>query len=270
MHKLIYKVDGVEYKKVYVVEGDAITPESSPEARDTYQFSGWSEIPETMPNHDVIVTGTFVRHFDVGHVVNVVNYIMSANASAEQVTLYDLNSDSELNIGDIILIVKSILNNGNGGSNPAQTRSDNNVNLSQYTAAQFVLNVDRGVAIKNIQLVSNMTNSHQMMYSKLDDNTYYVVIYSLSNQLMKPENNNIVKVETDGGGLASITMHDLIVSTINGETESYKGSLSTGIHQVDNEGIPAAIYDLKGQRLDGAKSQKKGLYIINGKKVVVK
>lgn len=270
VHKLIYKVDGVEYKKVYVVEGDAITPESSPEARDTYQFSGWSEIPETMPDYDVIVTGTFKRHFDVGHVVNVVNYIMSANASAEQVTLYDLNSDNELNIGDIILIVKSILNNGNGGSNPAQTRSDNNVNLSQYTAAQFVLNVDRGVAIKNIQLVSNMTNSHQMMYSKLDDNTYYVVIYSLSNQLMKPENNNIVKVETDGGGLASITMHDLIVSTINGETESYKGSLSTGIHQVDNEGIPAAIYDLKGQRLDGAKSQKKGLYIINGKKVVVK
>lgn len=270
VYKLIYQVDGIEYKKVYVVEGDAITPEASPEATDTYQFSGWSEIPETMPNHDVIVTGTFVRHFDVGHVVNVVNYIMSANASAEQVTLYDLNSDSELNIGDIILIVKSILNNGNGGSSLSRTRADNNVDLSQYTATQFVLNVDRGVAIKNIQLVSNMTNSHQMMYSKLDDNTYYVVIYSLSNQLMKPENNNIVKVETDGGGLASITMHDLIVSTINGETECYKGSLSTGIHQVDNEGIPAAIYDLKGQRLDGAKSQKKGLYIINGKKVVVK
>lgn len=268
-YKLTYYVDGEIYKEYIIDEETSITPESEP-TKETYQFSGWSEIPETMPNHDVIVTGTFVRHFDVGHVVNVVNYIMSANATAEQVTLYDLNSDNELNIGDIILIVKSILNNGNGGSNPAQTRSDNNVDLSQYTAAQFVLNVDKGVAIKNIQLVSDMANSHQMMYSKLGDNTYYVVVYSLSNQLMKPEKNIIVKVETDDGGLTSFTMNDLIVATINGETESYKGSLSTGIHQVDSEGKPAAIYDLKGHRLDGAKSKKKGLYIINGKKVVVK
>ena len=38
--------------------GTAITPEPAPE-KEGYTFSGWSEIPETMPAHDVTVTGTF-------------------------------------------------------------------------------------------------------------------------------------------------------------------------------------------------------------------
>ena len=38
--------------------GASITPEPAPE-REGYTFSGWSEIPATMPEHDVTVTGTF-------------------------------------------------------------------------------------------------------------------------------------------------------------------------------------------------------------------
>ena len=57
-YKLIYLVDGEEYKSLDVDYGTAITPEESPE-KEGYSFSGWSEIPETMPAHDVTVTGTF-------------------------------------------------------------------------------------------------------------------------------------------------------------------------------------------------------------------
>ena len=56
--KLIYKVDGVEYKSFDVEYGSAITPEAAP-TKEGYTFSGWSEIPATMPAHDVTVTGTF-------------------------------------------------------------------------------------------------------------------------------------------------------------------------------------------------------------------
>ena len=272
VHKLIYQVDGVEYKKVYVVEGDAITPESSPEATDTYQFSGWSEIPETMPEHDVIVTGTFERHFDVGHVVNVVNFIMNANATPEDIALYDMNNDNELNIGDIILVLKSILNSGGGGSNLARSRTENSVDLAQYTAAQFILSVADGTSVKDIHLVKSMEDSHQIMYSKKGANTYYVVVYSLSNQLMKPENGNIIVVETDGGNNTSFTMRDMIVALQNGETERYQGHYGgmTGIREFENEATPTIIYDLKGNRIEGSHELKNGLYIINGKKVVVK
>ena len=57
-YKLTYKVDGETYKSSTVVYGTAITPEPAP-AKEGYTFSGWSEIPATMPAHDVTVTGSF-------------------------------------------------------------------------------------------------------------------------------------------------------------------------------------------------------------------
>ena len=57
-YKLTYMLDGVVYKTISYDYGDAITPEPAP-TKEGYTFSGWSEIPETMPAHDVTVTGTF-------------------------------------------------------------------------------------------------------------------------------------------------------------------------------------------------------------------
>ena len=57
-YKLIYKVDGAVYKTYDIEYGATITPETAP-TKVGYTFSGWSKIPETMPAHDVMVTGTF-------------------------------------------------------------------------------------------------------------------------------------------------------------------------------------------------------------------
>ena len=57
-YKLTYMVDGAEYKSSDVIVGTPITPEPAP-TKEGYTFSGWSEIPELMPDHDVTVTGTF-------------------------------------------------------------------------------------------------------------------------------------------------------------------------------------------------------------------
>lgn len=57
-HTLTYIVDEEVYKTYHIEEGETITPEPAP-IKKGYTFSGWSEIPETMPDHDVTVTGTF-------------------------------------------------------------------------------------------------------------------------------------------------------------------------------------------------------------------
>jgi len=57
-YKLLYQIDGVDYKSYEVVYGTKITPEPAP-AKEGYSFSGWNDIPATMPAHDVTVTGTF-------------------------------------------------------------------------------------------------------------------------------------------------------------------------------------------------------------------
>ena len=61
VYTLTYYVDGVEYKSVKYNHGAGITPEPEP-AKEGYTFSGWSEIPESMPDHDVTVTGTFTAN----------------------------------------------------------------------------------------------------------------------------------------------------------------------------------------------------------------
>ena len=57
-YRLTYTVDGEEYKSYELDCGVSITPETVP-TKEGYTFSGWSEIPETMPSHDVTVTGSF-------------------------------------------------------------------------------------------------------------------------------------------------------------------------------------------------------------------
>lgn len=59
-YKLTYKVDEEEYKSVEVEYGATITPEVEP-TKEGYIFSGWSEIPETMPANDVTITGSFAK-----------------------------------------------------------------------------------------------------------------------------------------------------------------------------------------------------------------
>lgn len=52
--------------KIY--EGQPITSEPAPDL-DGYLFLGWSEIPEYMPDHDVIVTGMVMSsNFEDGKV----------------------------------------------------------------------------------------------------------------------------------------------------------------------------------------------------------
>lgn len=57
-YNLIYKVDGQIYKTIVYESGGIITAEPEP-TKEGYTFSGWSEIPATMPANDVEITGSF-------------------------------------------------------------------------------------------------------------------------------------------------------------------------------------------------------------------
>ena len=57
-YNLIYMLDGAEYKRLEVAFGEKLTAEAAPE-KEGHTFSGWEGLPETMPASDVTVTGTF-------------------------------------------------------------------------------------------------------------------------------------------------------------------------------------------------------------------
>ena len=61
LYNLTYIIDGEVYKDSVLEQNSPITPEKGP-TKDYYTFSGWSEIPDSMPAHDVTVAGTFIAN----------------------------------------------------------------------------------------------------------------------------------------------------------------------------------------------------------------
>ena len=59
-YTLTYQVDGEDYKTYKLEYGTAITPEEEPAPKEDHTFTGWDEQPETMPAHDVTITGRFL------------------------------------------------------------------------------------------------------------------------------------------------------------------------------------------------------------------
>ena len=59
-YTLTYQVDGEDYKTYKLEYGTAITPEEEPAPKEGHTFTGWDEQPETMPAHDVTITGRFL------------------------------------------------------------------------------------------------------------------------------------------------------------------------------------------------------------------
>ena len=126
-YKLIYKVDGEEYKSYDVEYGAAITPEAAP-TKEGYTFSGWSEIPETMPAYDVTITGSFTQ---IDYVIGDATYEVSGDeVSVIKGNNYtgDVEISSTIVINDKTYTVTSI----------AEGAFKNNTNITSVTIPESV------------------------------------------------------------------------------------------------------------------------------------
>ena len=272
-YKLIYMVDGEEYKTSEVEYGTTITAEEEP-TKEGYTFSGWSEIPETMPAHDVTVTGSFEKNIIMGDVngdgvVNVtdivatVNYIMEKPSDGFNKEAADLNGDGEINVTDIVKMVTIIMSGDGGSSRRAAATSGNLVisghniqlrNAENYIAAQFDINLSDGQSISDIVL--NGSSNHDLHWKMIDASTCRVVVYSMTNTAFGVNGDNLFNIFINGGQRATISNELLI-----------KAGNTTGIDAIRKEAEDGKVYDLNGRQVN---SPRKGVYIINGRKVLVK
>ena len=78
-YRLTYTVDDEVHYTDFIVYGTALTALAEP-TKEGYTFSGWSEIPETMPAKDVTITGLF---------------ILNARQTDEQGLVYELNATKD-------------------------------------------------------------------------------------------------------------------------------------------------------------------------------
>ncbi len=88
-YALTYTVDGEVYATDSIEYGAAITLMDEP-VKEGYTFSGWSEVPETMPAQDVTVTGSFtVNRYAITYTVDGEVYATDSIEYGAAITLMD-------------------------------------------------------------------------------------------------------------------------------------------------------------------------------------
>jgi len=86
-YNLTYNVDGIEYKKYEVTYGDTLVVETEP-TKEGYTFSGWTEIPATMPANDVTIEGKFnINHYLITYMIDSVVYATDTLEYASTISL---------------------------------------------------------------------------------------------------------------------------------------------------------------------------------------
>lgn len=84
---LTYVLDGKVYHTESLAEGEVITPLEEP-TKEGYTFSGWSEIPGTMPADNVTITGTFtVNQYNVIFMIDGAEFVTVAVNYGESIAI---------------------------------------------------------------------------------------------------------------------------------------------------------------------------------------
>ena len=222
---------------------------------------------------------------NIADAVATVNHILGVANESFFASRANMNGDEDIDIFDVTLIVNAALSAA-GGNSPVLTRSHTDhvaaeaVRLSaeagrlymgidqasQYTAFQFDLSLPQGVELTDVRLAS-ATTDHQLAFLRRDDGTYRVAGLSMTSQPLATEGNRLVELQLSG----SVSEGAVSVSHVLFVTPASELVAFIGESLADRSAAQGDIYDLQGRKLGQRMQQlSKGIYIVNGKKVMIK
>ena len=222
--------------------------------------------------------------------VAIVNYILGNPPTDFVVAAADVNGDNEVDVFDVTKIISIILS---GEENAAKTRkvsgyqpfiameqlyiesSTNGMrmiidNADRFTAFQMNVEVPDGTELKNTRLTMPETG-HILRCAKTGENRYRIIALSLNNTPLSTTADGLLELGLSNS--SDVQVSNILFVTPQGEEvqmESQSGNIATDIKDIETS-TNTEIYDLSGQKLQtDPKHLPKGMYIINGKKVLVK
>lgn len=230
---------------------------------------------------------------NVADIVEVVNYILGRPSDIFMWDAADLNGDGEVNVTDIVAIVNIILTADvssakmRGIVEVENTENDmvalfqksNSVssleltNEGKYVASQFDLVLAEGQRLNSITLNEKRANDHSVSYSKVGDNTYRVVVYSLSNTAYDGSEGELLNIDVTGDG--EYSLENILFVTAQQVEKRFAplAGEATGINSTVAEKT-FDIYSVDGillyKQATTTEGLPKGVYIIEGKKYLVK
>ena len=206
---------------------------------------------------------------DVADVITTVNYAAGQEPKPFIFEAADMNTDQAIDILDVIGIIKVIMNPGE----QAQTSA---LATATYTVEDGVVYVDCPVALAGVQVqlatedgqtvtVADDLKGFETTSAWLTDNDYLFLGYSMSGKTLAPGKHALLNIGT--GQIAKIRLSD-----IYGRNVETIGSEATGIDRMGKDVMTVkGVYNMSGQKVAGSAERKnlpKGVYIINGEKVV--
>ena len=224
---------------------------------------------------------------DVVDVVAIINYILNNPTDTFVFDAADLNGDGEVDVFDVTKLIEVILSNTTSAraaivedstlESIHMSTEGNSIllgvdNAERFTAFQFDVEVSDGMEITGVDMAG--TSNHQLMFAKSGENTYTVLGLSLNNEPLSVRNDRLINVHLSGKSSGEVCVSDIQFVTTNEETVRFIGGTSsviTGILNVNSVQSNKDTYDLYGRKVQYDRNQlKHGVYIINGKKEVIK
>lgn len=206
---------------------------------------------------------------DVADVITTVNYAAGQEPKPFIYEAADMNTDQAIDILDVIGIIKVIMN-------PDEQAQTSALATASYTVEDGVVYVDCPVALAGVQVqlatedgqtvtVADDLKGFETTSAWLTDNDYLFLGYSMSGKTLAPGKHALLNIGT--GQIAKIRLSDMY-----GRNVEAIGSEATGIDRMGKDVMTVkGVYNMSGQKVAGSAERKnlpKGVYIINGEKVV--
>ena len=259
----------------------------------------------TLPFEEPIIPGDVNgdKKVNVTDVMCVANYIVGNTPEVFVEEAADVNASGSINITDLIAIANIAVGNSSAPALRAPKAATNDVlslgdydpatgtiainldNATPYAGFQMDVTLPQGVTLEGAELTGRAA-SHMLMTGVNPDGSIRLLGFSLNNDEITAGNDAIItlKVKADAAINANdnITVSDIFFTQSN-EVESVLPNVSTSATVVtaisqlgsDNQGVN--VYDMRGVLLrrgvnpaEATKGLPTGVYVIGGKKVLVK
>ena len=250
-YTITFKLDNEDFDIQHLKAGDVIRPKT-PDYRSGYRFSGWENLPYTMPARDLIIYGYYEKIDQyvtlsvgsTGYSTYCPDQPLRFNGT-EDIKAYiaKVKSDTEVKLVQVVGTVAP----GTGLVLKGWTA---NVSTNIYTAESGdTYSQNLLVGVVGSPAVINNANQYVLVnkdgVAKFADTQYNPAVVPVGKAYLEaPANSRILSFSFDD------------------ETTSIDA-----IRMLKSESQSTEVYNLNGQRIN---SPKRGLYLMNGKKVVIK
>lgn len=228
---------------------------------------------------------------NVSDIVEIVNFIMERPSERFVFRTADLNGDNDVNVTDVVMLVDIIMapDPSRGSERTITVNTDNDwlalsggngqpfglwlTNEAGYVASQFDIRLSAGQTLESVSLNGSRADGHQLTFEKITAGLYRVVVFSQPSSSYRGNSGELMNISVKGQGNVSI---ENILFVTDNATEKHFADLNSSTTAIGVAKLtePADVYTTDGRMvrrqatsLDGLK---KGVYIINGKKEIVR